>query len=71
MGTLAFLGAFSALFIGVLVIIGLLLPILALISVLTGRFPGNEKLVWVLVIIFLPYLGSIVYFLVGRQNRMI
>jgi len=71
MGTFAFIGALSGLVVAFLVILGLLLPLLALISVLTGRFPGNEKLVWVLVIIFLPYLGSILYFIVGKQNRMI
>jgi len=46
------------------------LPVLALISVVTNQFPGNEKLVWVLIIIFLPFLGSLIYFLVGRDRRL-
>jgi len=46
------------------------LPLLALISVLTNKFRGNEKLIWVLLIIFLPFLGSLLYFLIGRSNRI-
>ncbi|MCK4880916.1 MAG: PLDc N-terminal domain-containing protein [Bacteroidales bacterium] len=47
-----------------------LLPLLALISVLMNDFPGNEKVIWVLIIIFLPFLGSLLYFLIGRGNRI-
>jgi O-antigen ligase len=47
-----------------------LLPLLALISVLMNDFNGNEKLVWVLLIIFLPFLGSLFYFLIGRNKRI-
>jgi len=46
-----------------------LLPVLALISVLMNDFPSGEKLIWVLVILFLPILGSILYFLIGRDRR--
>ncbi len=47
-----------------------LIPLLALISVLMNEFPGNEKIMWVLVIIFLPFLGSLLYFLIGREKRL-
>jgi len=46
-----------------------LLPVLALISVLMNDFPSGEKLIWVLVILFLPILGSILYFLIGSDRR--
>jgi hypothetical protein len=49
----------------------ILLPLIALISVLTNEFQGNEKIMWVLIIIFLPFLGSVLYFLIGRDKRMI
>lgn len=48
----------------------ILLPLLALLSVLMNDFQGNEKIMWVLIIIFLPFLGSVLYFLVGRDKRM-
>lgn len=46
-----------------------LLPLLALISALMNDFPGNEKIIWVLIILFLPFLGSILYFAIGRGKR--
>lgn len=47
-----------------------LLPLLALISVLMNDFRGNDKLMWVVIIIFLPFLGSLLYFLIGRDRRI-
>ena len=47
-----------------------LFPLLALISVLMNDFQGNEKIVWVLIVIFLPFLGSLLYFLIGRDKRI-
>ena len=49
-------GIFLTLFIILFVV---LLPLLALISVLSSEFYGNDKIMWVLIIIFLPFLGSI------------
>lgn len=48
----------------------LLFPLLALISVLKNNFTGNDKIIWVLVIIFLPFFGSILYFAVGRSKKL-
>ena len=48
----------------------ILLPLLALISVLMNDFRGNDKVMWVLIIIFLPFLGSLLYFLIGRNKRI-
>jgi hypothetical protein len=54
-----------------LILFVLILPLLALISVLTNEFQGNEKIIWVLIIIFLPFLGSVLYFLIGRDKRIV
>ncbi|TFH26359.1 MAG: hypothetical protein E4H10_07210 [Bacteroidia bacterium] len=61
------LGILMTLFIIFFVI---LLPIIALISVLMNDFRGNDKILWVLIIIFLPFLGSLLYFLIGRDKRI-
>ncbi len=47
-----------------------LFPLLALFSVLTNEFQGNEKLIWVVIIILLPFFGSLLYFLIGRDKRI-
>jgi hypothetical protein len=60
-------GLFLTLFVILFII---LLPLMALISVLTNEFQGNDKIMWVLIIIFLPFLGSVLYFLIGRDRRI-
>ena len=44
--------------------------LLALIDILKHEFTGDNKLIWTLVVIFIPVVGSIVYFLVGRNQRL-
>jgi hypothetical protein len=34
------------------------------------RFEGNDKLIWVLIILLLPYLGPILYFIQGHRQRI-
>ena len=35
-----------------------------------ARSSNPNKVVWIIVIILLPFLGSILYFLVGRRSRL-
>jgi Phospholipase_D-nuclease N-terminal len=40
-----------------------------LIHAITNQgLADGEKIAWVLVIIFLPFIGSIIYFLIGRNK---
>ena len=40
-----------------------------LIHAITNKgLADGEKIVWVLVIIFLPFIGSIIYFFIGRNK---
>jgi hypothetical protein len=64
MNTLAFGGLGG----GLLSIIPLLLFIFALVDVLRGPTIGNNKIIWVLVILLVPCLGPILYFLIGRNQ---
>ena len=68
--TFLFLAGAGILMIMFFVVCILLLPLLALISVLMNDFQGNDKIMWVLIIIFLPFLGSVLYFLIGRDRRI-
>ena len=45
-----------------------LLPVIALVSILKNEFTGNNKIVWVLVVILLPILGSLLYFAIGKNQ---
>lgn len=45
--------------------------LLVLIDILKHDFKGqNTKLVWLLAVIFLPFLGFILYLLIGRSQRL-
>ena len=47
-----------------------ILPLIALILVVTNQFESNDKLMWVLIILFLPILGSLLYFIFGHSKRL-
>jgi len=53
----------------VLALIATIFWIWMLIDCLTSNLPSTEKLIWVLVILFLHVLGALIYFFVGRPGR--
>ena len=67
MGLFAGLGLMLSLFI---ILSVCFLWIIALVDILRSEFQGNDKVVWVIVVIFFPFLGSILYFLVGRSRKI-
>lgn len=54
-----------------ILLVGLLLPIIALVDVIRSNFKGaNDKLIWVLVILFLNIFGALLYFLIGTRQKI-
>ncbi len=48
-----------------------LLPLIALINIEKSEFKGsNDKLIWVLVVLFLPILESLIYFTMGSRQKV-
>jgi hypothetical protein len=45
----------------------LILDIFAIVSVLLGRSGVMRKLLWIAVILLLPVVGMVLYFLIGRS----
>ncbi|WP_345167323.1 PLDc N-terminal domain-containing protein [Algibacter aquimarinus] len=52
------------------VLILLFFPIIALISILKNEFKNNDKIMWVLIVLLVPFLGTILYFILGRPKRI-
>ena len=50
-------------------IIWFILIVVTLLDLLKSRIPTNTKLLWLIVILLAPVLGSIIYLLVGRNNK--
>ena len=50
----------------------LFLPVwlIALVDVLRSEFTGSNKIVWLIVVILLPFVGPIAYFFIGRKQKV-
>jgi hypothetical protein len=48
----------------------LIIPIIALVDVLRNEFTGNNKIIWVLVILLSWIIGAILYFFIGRNQKI-
>ncbi len=53
-----------------ILLLPLLLWIFALVDMLKNEFTGSNKIVWLLVVILVPVIGAIFYFLMGRQQKI-
>ncbi|MGM0390759.1 MAG: PLDc N-terminal domain-containing protein [Bacteroidota bacterium] len=47
----------------------LILPVMAIIHMLQHEFNPRNKLIWILIIIFLPFFGAILYFILNKRYR--
>lgn len=49
-----------------------IIPLVALIDIIRNDFRGsNDKMMWVIIVLFIPFLGSLLYFLIGRNQRVV
>ncbi|MBT8318495.1 MAG: PLDc_N domain-containing protein [Lutibacter sp.] len=61
----------SALFIWqTLMILALILPIIALIDILRNDFKDNNKLIWILVVLFTNLVGVLLYLMYGTKQKI-
>ncbi len=44
--------------------------IMAIIDILKSRFEGNDKIVWLLVLVFLGIPGIILYRVIGKKQKI-
>jgi cell division protein FtsX len=66
----AIMGIIIGIFILVIPLAIFVLWIWALIDLLKSEFTGHNKLIWLLVLIFLPLLGLILYYFIGRKQKI-
>lgn len=68
---LGFIGPFQmVLILGIVFLFGFIPTLIALIDILKSKFEGNNKIVWVLVVLFLNFIGAILYFTIGRNQKV-
>jgi len=53
----------------IFVIISFILLIYSLIDLLKSIFKKNDKLIWLIVLILIPFIGSLLYLNIGRKQK--
>jgi hypothetical protein len=54
-----------------IILVGLLLPIMILIDILRSTFKESDnKLVWIIVVLLVPMLGSVLYLIIGVKQKV-
>ncbi|MDP5026731.1 MAG: PLD nuclease N-terminal domain-containing protein [Flavobacterium sp.] len=64
-------GSFGLLIWQVFLVLNIIFWIFCMVDVLRNSFAGNYKFIWILVLLFLPIIGSFLYFFIGRRKRLI
>ena len=52
---------------GLIGIIHLVLVILAISDIMKGKKTGGNKILWILITLFVPVIGPILYFVIGKK----
>ena len=56
---------------GLIGLLCLILWVWALVDIINRRFSDDTtKIVWILVVILLPLLGTILYYVIGREQKL-
>jgi hypothetical protein len=68
--TCAFLGNLAGpdMFVFLFVLAPFIVDIIAIVEILKSRADGTTKLLWFLVVWFIPWLGLILYYTIGRES---
>ncbi len=68
---LGIIGPFQMMLIlGIVFLLGVIPTIIALIDILKSKFERNNKLIWVLVVLFLNLIGAVLYFTIGKKQKI-
>jgi hypothetical protein len=67
---LGMIGAWQLILLLVVLLLGVLPTIIALIDIVKSEFKGNNKIVWLLVVLLTNFFGAILYFLIGREQKI-
>lgn len=53
-----------------IILLGIIPTIIALIDILKSEFKGNNKIVWILIVLSANFFGAVLYFLIGREQKI-
>lgn len=61
---------FTSMFVILFMFFGFILFLYVIIDIIRHEFTGYNKLIWIIVILCLPFLGAILYLIFGRAQRI-
>jgi membrane protein YqaA with SNARE-associated domain len=64
------IGPWQIILILIAVFFGIIPTIIALIDIVKNEFSGNNKIVWLLVVLLGNFLGALLYFIIGRKQKL-
>ncbi len=53
---------------GLVGLLVLVLDVIAIVDVVKSAVPTNQKVLWVILILVLPVIGMVLYFLIGKKT---
>ncbi|PQJ18701.1 PLDc N-terminal domain-containing protein [Tenacibaculum sp. SG-28] len=53
-----------------LIILSIGLWIYCLIDIFKNKFAQNDKIIWTLVVILIPFIGSLLYLYIGKNKKL-
>ncbi|MWN78207.1 hypothetical protein GQR60_17875 [Labilibaculum sp. A4] len=59
-----------SIFMLIILVFVILLPLIALIDIVKNEFTNSNKLIWVLVVLLFPFIGTILYFIIGTKQKI-
>lgn len=62
--------AFSIFMIALIALAAFGLFFYTLVDILKNEFQGNNKIVWIIVVLIMPFIGSILYLLIGTDQKI-
>ncbi|UNY99552.1 PLDc N-terminal domain-containing protein [Zhouia spongiae] len=67
---LGMIGLWQILLLTILMVIFIIPLIIAVVDIVRNNFEGSGKIVWLLVVLLLNPVGVVLYFLIGRKQRV-
>ncbi|MEP0714409.1 PLDc N-terminal domain-containing protein [Algoriphagus sp.] len=51
--------------------VGLIIYVITIFDVVSSKFTNqNDKLIWVIIVVLVPLVGTVLWFLIGRGKRI-
>jgi uncharacterized membrane protein len=70
LGFAGIIGLALLLFFSIIIVAAFVFWLWALIDILKNEFTGSNKLIWLIVVIMVPFLGMLLYWFIGREQKI-